>query len=247
MRKLLILGIFSLFSFGFWQCGQTIVMAALYDTDTLEILPLSEHVFVHTSYLAIPDYGTFPCNGLIVVDQGEAIILDTPTTDSVAFELISWVRNSLKAEIVAVVPNHFHVDCLGGLNAFHEAGIPSYAQEQTSALAKADDEEVPQNSFSNTLTLKAGSYEVINQYLGPAHAPDNIVSFIPKEKILFGGCMVKSLGAGKGNLAHADTLQWPKTIGKIKATFPKARIIVPGHGPYGGTDLLDYTIEVFSN
>ena len=47
--------------------------------------------------------------------------------------------------------NHFHDDCLGGLQAFHDAGIRSYAQAQTPALAAEDGAVIPQKTCSNFL------------------------------------------------------------------------------------------------
>ena len=58
--------------------------------------------------------------------------------------------------------------------------------------------------------------------------------------------MVKSVGASKGNLADANVKEWANTIRKVKKAFPKAKYVIPGHGQYGNAELLDYTIELFS-
>ncbi|MDP4204044.1 MAG: CfiA family subclass B1 metallo-beta-lactamase, partial [Bacteroidota bacterium] len=73
----------------------------------------------------------------------------------------------------------------------------------------------------------------------------NIVVWIPSEKILFAGCMVKEMKANtKGNLSDADVKAWPSTIKKVMAKFPSARIVIPGHGEAGGFELLQHTLEV---
>jgi metallo-beta-lactamase class B len=79
-----------------------------------------------------------------------------------------------------------------------------------------------------------------------AHSPDNIVTWIPGEKILFGGCMVKAMDAGRGNHSDANLQQWSATISKVKKEFPQAKIVISGHGDHGGTELLDYTIKMFA-
>ena len=80
--------------------------------------------------------------------------------------------------------------------------------------------------------------------MGEAHTKDNIVTWIPSEHILFGGCQVKSLGSAKGNLADANVDAWSETTRRIKAAYKDARIVVPGHGmPARRT--LDYTIRLF--
>ena len=71
------------------------------------------------------------------------------------------------------------------------------------------------------------------------------MSYIPEDNLLFGGCMVKEVGAGEGNLEDANVTAWPTTIRAIKQTYPSLQVVVPGHGQAGGTELLDYTIELF--
>ena len=62
---------------------------------------------------------------------------------------------------------------------------------------------------------------------------------------MFGGCLVKEVGAGKGNLEDANVATWPKTIRMLKAKYPDVKIVVPGHGKAGGAELLDYTVKLF--
>ena len=227
-------------------CKSTLPFVDSYQSSSLTIRPVSPHTFVHISYLIIPRFGKFPCNGMIWAQGGKAIIFDTPTEDAVALELINWVETTLKAKVVGVVINHFHNDCLGGLKVFHDRGIPSYAQIQTIELAKKDSAEVPKFSFDQELILKIKNKTVINRYLGPGHTVDNVISYVPEESVLFGGCMIKEVGAGKGNLKDANLQQWPITVKKIKSEYPNLNYIIPGHGKIGGTELLDYTIELFT-
>lgn len=83
------------------------------------------------------------------------------------------------------------------------------------------------------------------RYFGEAHTRDNIVAWIPSEKILFGGCLVKTLGSNKGNVADANEKEWSHTVAKVKDAFPKAKLVVPGHGKTGDTSVLGYTIRLF--
>lgn len=103
----------------------------------------------------------------------------------------------------------------------------------------------PQNGFSGEAALTIGGQRIVSRYFGEAHTKDNIVTWIPSEKILFGGCQVKALGSEKGNLADANVQAWSHTTRKIKKAYRKAKIVVPGHGNVGGTELLDYTIRLF--
>ncbi len=219
--------------------------SVIYESETLVISKLSDNVFVHITYLDIPEYGKVACNGMIYQNDSEAMVFDTPVDDSVSMELINWIRDDLKCEVNGVVINHFHLDCLGGLNAFHEMGIPSYSSHLTIKLAEANEKAVPQNGFAKELKLDVGGKIVVNEYFGEGHTADNIACFLPDENTIYGGCLIKSMGAGKGNLEDANTKEWPETIRKIKEKYPDIQTVIPGHGESGGLELLDYTIELF--
>jgi metallo-beta-lactamase class B len=220
-------------------------IVGIYKTEELEIRKTSNNSFNHISYLEIESYGKIPCNGLVFIDNNEAIIFDTPTNKKATQELINWVEDSLKCRIVGIVATHFHVDCLGGLEEFHARMIPSYANKETLRLAQLRGFTVPQNGFDGRLELKVGQKSVINEFLGEGHSLDNIVSYVPSEQVLFGGCLIKAIGGGKGNLKDANVNEWSNTVRKVKDKFGDAKIIIPGHGKYGGIELLDFTIEKF--
>lgn len=216
-------------------------------TDDLIITRLSPGAYEHTSFLQTEDFGNVPCNGLVVVNDGEAIIFDTPTSDSTSEALIDWVGGTLHAKIEAIVPTHFHNDCLAGLQAFHRQGIPSYAYHRTLELAKEQDLEVPRNGFTEPLTLRVGDEEVIVKFFGEGHTVDNVIGYFPREDVLFGGCLIKEIDANKGYLGDANVAEWSATVEKVKQEYPDVRIVVPGHGEYGNKALLDYTIGLFRN
>lgn len=217
----------------------------VYQSETLLIEQITPTVFKHKSYLQTQSFGKVGCNGMVYITNNEALVFDTPTDNEVSKELINWIKNERKASVNGVVVNHFHEDCLGGLRAFHNKSIPSYASNKTIELATKDSVVIPINGFETILELQLGNHKVITQYFGEAHTIDNTVSYVVDENVLFGGCMVKSLKAGKGNLADANVNEWSNTVATIKSTFPNIQYVIPGHGKVGGTDLLDYTINMF--
>ncbi|MEL6143089.1 MAG: subclass B1 metallo-beta-lactamase, partial [Bacteroidota bacterium] len=216
-------------------------------SDDLNITPLTSKTYLHTTYLDIPGYGKFPCNGLIFAKRGEAIIFDTPLSDSLSTELINWVESELGATVQAVVVTHFHIDCLGGLASFHARGIPSYANAATISLATQDSlTTLPQQGFEESRELTIGGQTVVLRHFGEGHTIDNIVGYISSEQVLFGGCLIKEVGASDGNLADANVPEWSNTVREIKAAYPELKVVIPGHGKTGGIELLDYTIEHFA-
>lgn len=216
-----------------------------YESSNLKVEKLTNHTYRHISYLSTEDFGKVNCNGMIVADGGEAIIFDTPTNDTDSKELIDWVNNTLKCKVVGIVVTHFHTDCLGGLQEFHTRHIPSYASVKTIELARADSVQIPQIGFEKYMELRVGGKKVVNEFFGEGHTVDNIVSYFPDEKVLFGGCLIKELGATKGYLGDANVNDWSQTVQAVKSRYEKAKLIIPGHGKPGSVDLLDYTIKLF--
>ncbi len=217
----------------------------VYKSNDLVITQITENSFVHTSFLQTNDFGYVPCNGLIVRDKNEVIIFDTPTNNKSSEELIKWINGTLHCKINAVIPTHFHDDCLGGLKAFEEDHIPSYANVKTIELAKENNLVVPKNGFTDTLTLKVGDEIVTVKFFGEGHTKDNVVGYFPSENVMFGGCLIKELDAGKGYLGDANVVDWSSTVERVEMEYPDVKIVVPGHGEYGDKKLLDYTINLF--
>ena len=217
----------------------------MYQSSSLIITKISTHTYQHESFLISESFGKVSCNGLLVIDEGECIVFDTPADDSTSKELIVWVQDAFASKIKLVVPTHFHEDCLGGLNEFTKLGIASNAFSLTNILANSRGFNTTTSFFERSLDVKVGSININVQFLGEGHTKDNVVAYVSKDKVLFGGCLVKSLGAGKGNIADANLNEWSNTVKKVKNTFPETRIVIPGHGKPGNIDLLDFTIKLF--
>jgi metallo-beta-lactamase class B len=216
-----------------------------YKSDNLVIQKTTNHVYQHTSFLETESFGKVSCNGVVFFNEKEAVIFDTPTDDHTSLELINWVEANLGCKIVAIIPTHTHIDCLGGLEAFHKHSIPSYANNLTIELARLRNSAIPNNGFDKLLELKVGNTNVIAEFCGEGHTKDNVVGYFPHEKVMFGGCLIKESGAGKGNLEEANINDWSSTVAKLKEKYPDTKIVIPGHGKSGGPELFDYTIKLF--
>jgi metallo-beta-lactamase class B len=211
-------------------------------SNDIELIKLSGKAYVHVSVSEMEGFGKVSSNGLVLVNDGEAFLFDTPVTDCQTETLVTWLADSLKARVSTFVPNHWHNDCLGGLEYLHSKGIKSFANQLTIILAKENGMPVPQQGFTDSLRLNLRGMDIYCHYLGGGHSADNIVVWIPSGKILFGGCMVKDIhSSGLGNLSDAKIEEWLPTIQKVTAKFPNAEIIIPGHGQIGGKELLEHT------
>jgi metallo-beta-lactamase class B len=213
----------------------------------IELIQLTENAYVHVTYSEMPGFGRFASNGLIFSSNGKAFLFDTPVNDSLTKELVTYISGSLKLEIVGFVPNHWHIDCMGGLGYIHSIGIPSYANQKTIDIAKTKNLPIPTNGFKDSLILMLGDKEIKCYYPGAAHSMDNIVVWIPSEKILFPGCIVKEVKANTlGNTVDGDLNEYPQTVKKIIEKFYDAKIVIPGHGAYGDQKIIAHTLELLN-
>jgi metallo-beta-lactamase class B len=252
---------FDIFRFCLLQMGRFLLLALLVSvrlvvtaqvvediTDDLRAEMLTPGVWQHISVQHSNTFGSFTSNGLIFIHEDEAVVFDSPPTVAQGEALLTWMHERFPlVKVKAIVVNHFHDDCIGGLEAFHNRAIPSVSSRLTKKMIRKRGEGViPRKAFGRKYVISVGGSRVENYYFGRAHSPDNIVSWIPSAKVLFGGCMVKAKGAGKGNLSDADVSRWAETVIKVRAAFTGVNIVVPGHGQTGGIELLDYTISLFS-
>jgi metallo-beta-lactamase class B len=217
-------------------------------SDDLELTKLPGNAYIHTSYMKLPGYGRVPANGLVYFTRDSAYIVDTPWNDAQTRELIFWIRKNLDVNIAGVIVTHSHNDCMGGLNEIHRRGIKTYSSELTSEIAARNKLPVPENTFGQILRLGTEGSEIVAGYYGAGHTADNIVVWVPSEKILFGGCLVKTFGARDlGNISEADLDRWPHTLKKLLELYPGAKVVIPGHGSHGGIELIRHTIELLKH
>ncbi len=229
---------------GFSQIQDKIIRIS----DDIGLIQISENAFIHVSYANTSNWGRVAANGLILTDRKQAFLFDTPWNDAQTAELVSWLKDNLNTEIIGFIPNHWHEDCMGGLGYLQKQGIKSYANQLTIDLAKKEGLPLPEQGFRDSLELKLGEKVIDCYYLGAAHSMDNVVVWIPSEQILFPGCIVKDINSRNlGNTSDGDLSTYPKTLIKLMNKFPSAKIVIPGHGKHGGTELIQHTLKLTKN
>lgn len=214
----------------------------------LELIKISGNAYIHVSFADVPGYGRVSANGLIFINNHNAFLFDTPWTDSLTEDLVSYLKDSMHLRISGFIPNHWHADCMGGLSYLQSQKIVSYANQMTIDIARRKNLPVPAHGFKDSIMLYLDNKVIRCYFLGAAHSLDNVVVWIPSEKILFPGCMIKSLkSTDLGNIADGDLKAYPGTIDKVIKKFSTAKIVIPGHGQFGGLDLLEHTKDLLRN
>ncbi|MEY4059019.1 MAG: hypothetical protein RL551_258 [Pseudomonadota bacterium] len=185
--------------------------------------------------------------GFVVTPKG-VVVIDALGSPTLAQKLIKEISKVTKQKIIAVVVTHYHADHVYGLQEFKKIGAKIYAQgegrsyissetakqrliasrvdfapwvnEQTKLIA-AD------TWIDKQLKLNIGGVEFLISRVGPAHAPEDLLVYIPSEGVLFAGDLVF-----RGRIpfvGNADSKGWLKALDEFEKFNPK--VVIPGHGP----------------
>jgi glyoxylase-like metal-dependent hydrolase (beta-lactamase superfamily II) len=185
--------------------------------------------------------------GFVVTPKG-VVVIDALGSPALAQKLIKEISKVSKQKIIAVVVTHYHADHVYGLQEFKKIGAKIYAQGEgrnyiSSETAKQrliasrvdfapwvneQTKLLPADTWiDRQLKLKIGGVEFLISRVGPAHAPEDLLVYIPSEGVLFAGDLVF-----RGRIpfvGNADSKGWLKALDEFEKFNPK--IVIPGHGP----------------
>jgi glyoxylase-like metal-dependent hydrolase (beta-lactamase superfamily II) len=213
----------------------------------LVITPLTENMYVFTTY---KDYkGTpYPSNGVYVVTEQGVLMIDTPWDTAQFQPLLDSIKARHNKEVRMVISTHFHDDRTAGLNYYRSKGMQTYTTVKTDSLSKEEGAPRAQFLIKGDTLMKLGNLDFEIYYPGEGHAPDNIVVWFPSQKVLYGGCFIKSTETNSiGNLSHANVRQWPESLKKTRNRFRDPRFIIPGHEGWKNANALDHTLQILQN
>lgn len=210
---------------------------------SLQIQEIDSGVYLHTSYKMVEGYGWVDSNGLVVVNDNQAVIVDTPWSEEDTEVLISWI-SAQEFRIEASISTHFHEDRTAGIGLLNALSIPTYSSELTHEFLVKKDLPTASHVFSgDSLMMQDGLIEVY--YPGAGHSRDNLVVWLPEKNLLFGGCLVRPLAwQSLGFTGDANINQWANSISNIESKYPALKTIVPGHGVMGDKSILTHTKNI---
>jgi len=210
----------------------------------LVITPLTGDFYVYTTY-GLYKGNPVPSNSMYLVTARGVVLFDTPW-DSTQFQpLLDSIKIRHGKEVVMCISTHFHEDRTAGLEFYKNKGIRTYTSKQTDELSKKRNEKRAEFLIYKDSSFTLGQYSFQTYYGGQGHSPDNIVIWFEKEKILYGGCLVKSTEAEDlGNLSDANVENWAITIQNIQHKFKNPKYIIPGHLDWTSTESLNHTLDL---
>ena len=209
----------------------------------LDVQKIDNGIYLHRSYKQVKGFGLVDSNGLILVKDNKALIIDTPWSGEDTQLLVTWIKEH-NFTLLGSVSTHSHEDRTAGIEWLNSQDIPTFASELTNAFLKRDNKPIASETLKGDHGLLVGEFSEFF-YPGKGHAADNIVIWHPESKSLFGGCLVRSLKTvGLGYTVEAYIGNWKHSVIKLTEKYPDAKRIIPGHGDIGNAQLILHTAEL---
>lgn len=213
--------------------------------EKLAISHLTKDFYVYTTYGDAGNGYMFPANGMYLVTENGVVLFDSPWDTTQFQPLLDNIKQRHNKEVIMCLSTHFHNDRISGLEYYKQKGIKTYTTKQTDSLSKLKNEPRAAFLIHKDTTFTIGQYTFETFYPGKGHSPDNIVIWFGKEKILYGGCFVKSTDTeSPGNLSDADIDEWIISIKKVQAKFSQPKFIITGHQSWASRKALKHTLKI---
>lgn len=208
-------------------------------------------------------YAFYDQNIVVVLDRGEALLVDTRTTYRQAREIVDDLRGLGSPAIAVVVNTHGHYDHVFGNHVFRPAVIWGHERcvtmierrgerqrahmsaERPDLAAELAEVELdpPDRTFAQHARVEIGGRIVELAYLGRGHTDNDIVLRIPDADVLCAGDLLES--GAPPYFGDGYPIDWPETVAGILALTGERTVVVPGHGPHGGRPFVAASLEEF--
>jgi glyoxylase-like metal-dependent hydrolase (beta-lactamase superfamily II) len=210
----------------------------------LKITQLTGDFYIFTTYKML---GTKKqdANGMYLVTDSGVVLFDSPW-DTCPFQpLLDSIQAKHHKNVVLTIATHSHEDRTSGLAFYREKGIKTYTTKLTDEISIENERPRAEYLMIKDTLFTVGQYKFQTYYGGEGHTKDNIVIWFDHEKILYGGCLVKSIAAKDLEyVGEANIKEWSKTIRKIQMKFKDPNFIITGHHSWESTKTLEYTLKL---
>ncbi len=200
------------------------------------------------SALGSPENQNFISNAAFVVTPAGVVVIDALGSPALAERLVAEIRKITPQPITHVIVTHYHADHIYGLQTFKALGARIIAHQAARLYLNSDtarlrlqasrEELAPWVNEDTRLVeadewiagdrnLKVGGVEFQLRVVGPSHTPEDLVVYLPQEKLLFAGDLV--FRSRIPYVGQADSRHWILALERLLKF--EAGVIVPGHGP----------------
>jgi metallo-beta-lactamase class B len=215
---------------------------------SVDLTKINDQIWVHTDYAEYPG-GFEPNHGLVVITKKGLILIDTCIKNEKTQKLIQIAEAKFKKRFILAIITHAHLDKIGGIDALFEAGVTEVISTKLTA------EQALENGFQQPLpnldipatNFGIGGVKWETFYPGEGHSLDNITVWFPDSKVLYVGCFVRPLSKKDiGTTVDANLKEWPNSLQKLKERYPKMKVVIPSHGDWSDSRLIDHTLSLLN-
>ncbi len=159
--------------------------------------------------------------------------------------LLDSIEAKHHKKVMIAVAIHSHEDRTSGLDFYKEQGIKTYTTKLTDAISLENERPRAEFLIEKDTVFTIGEYQFETFYAGEGHTKDNIVIWFEKQKVLYAGCLVKSMDAKTLEyIGEANLQEWPKTVKKVQAKFKNPKYIITGHHDWKSVEVLKHTLHL---
>lgn len=195
----------------------------------LDFKKISDSSYVFTTYQTYQET-RISAHGLLKITSGGVVMIDTPWDTTQFQPLLDSIDRKFHKKVLMVISTHWHEDRTAGLDYYKKKGIATYSTYATRNLCRENNLTQAQYTFEGDTTFNSYNTVFETYYPGAGHSSDNIVVYFPKDKLLVGGCFVKSTEATDlGNLSDANIGMWRVSAKTLIKKYPKVKTVIPGH------------------
>jgi glyoxylase-like metal-dependent hydrolase (beta-lactamase superfamily II) len=187
-------------------------------------------------------------NAAFVVTPAGVVVIDALGSPALADRLMAEIRKVTPLPVTHVIVTHYHADHIYGLQSFKAKGALIIAHRGAQEYINSEAALIRLQASRQTLApwidaktqlvsadewidgardLVVGGVRFLLQPVGPSHTPEDLVVYMPHEKVLFAGDLV--FRGRVPYVGQADSGHWIKALQTLLAF--ETDIIVPGHGP----------------
>jgi metallo-beta-lactamase class B len=210
----------------------------------LRITPLTGNYFIYTTYSTYEN-GLVPAHGMYVVTNTGVVLLDTPWDTTQFQPLLDSIRTRHQKNVVLCVATHWHSDRTAGLEYYRRKKIKTYTTVLTDSFSEQHNQKRAEFLMLKDTVFNIGGTSFEVYYPGGGHTEDNIVLWFGKEKLLYGGCLIKGAEAQNlGYLGDANIASYQTTLRKVEQRFPDPRHIIVSHHDWTNLNSLKNSIRL---
>lgn len=210
----------------------------------LEIVPLTGDFYIYTTYNTYQENRT-PAHGMYVVTTDGVVMFDTPWDTTQFKPLLDSIQTRHHKNVIMCFATHWHSDKTAGLEYYRQHGITTYTTALTDELSKKNDMKRAEFLMTRDTTFRVGQYTFETYYPGPGHTTDNIVIWFEKEKILYGGCLIKGASDKTlGYLGDANTAAYATTLQHVQQKCQNPQHIIVAHSDWANLNSLKHSIKL---